>query len=79
MDLETMYDAVSNVGIKDGRIAVITNEKIAGKEIIDCADFKRRFIKCQHGLILNQLCSNLCSPLLYGPLCSSGLHPHNPM
>lgn len=35
MDPETMYDAVSNVGIKDGRIAVITKDKITGKETID--------------------------------------------
>lgn len=35
MDPETMYDVVSNVGIKDGRIAVITREKISGKETID--------------------------------------------
>ncbi len=35
MDPETMYDAVANVGIKDGKIAVITKEKITGKETID--------------------------------------------
>ncbi|NIS52564.1 MAG: amidohydrolase family protein, partial [Phycisphaerae bacterium] len=35
MDPETKYDAVSNVGIKDGRIAVITKDKITGKETID--------------------------------------------
>ena len=35
MDPETKYDTVSNVGIKDGRIAVITKEKITGKETID--------------------------------------------
>jgi len=35
MDPETKYDAISNVGIKDGRIAVITNDKIKGKETID--------------------------------------------
>jgi N-acyl-D-glutamate deacylase len=35
MDPETNYDAVSNVGIKDGRIAVITKDKISGKETID--------------------------------------------
>jgi hypothetical protein len=35
MDPETKYDAVSNVGIKDGRIAVITKDKIKGKETID--------------------------------------------
>jgi len=37
MDPETMYDAVSNVGVKDGRIAVITREKITGTETIDAA------------------------------------------
>ncbi len=35
MDPETMYDAVANVGVKDGRIAVITKDKIAGKQTID--------------------------------------------
>ncbi len=35
MDPETMYDAVANVGIKDGRIAVITKKKIKGKETIN--------------------------------------------
>jgi len=35
MDPETMFDAVANVGIKDGRIQAITKQKIAGKETID--------------------------------------------
>jgi len=35
MDPETMFDAVRNVGIMDGRIATITKEKITGKETID--------------------------------------------
>jgi len=35
MDPETMLDATLNVGVKDGRIAVITKERIAGKETID--------------------------------------------
>jgi len=35
MDPETMYDAVANVGIKDGEIAAITNESITGDETID--------------------------------------------
>jgi N-acyl-D-glutamate deacylase len=35
MDPETMYDSVANVGVKDGRIAVITIDKITGKETID--------------------------------------------
>ncbi len=35
MDPETRYDAVANVGIKDGRIAVITEDAITGKETID--------------------------------------------
>ena len=34
MDPETMLDARLNVGVKDGRIAVITEEKISGKETI---------------------------------------------
>ena len=35
MDPETMFDSVANVGIKDGRITVITKKDIEGKEIID--------------------------------------------
>ena len=35
MDPETMYDDIANVGIKDGRIAVITKKDIKGKETID--------------------------------------------
>ena len=35
MDPETMLDATLNVGVKDGKIAVITKDTIAGKETID--------------------------------------------
>jgi N-acyl-D-glutamate deacylase len=35
MDPETMYDAIANVGIKNGRIAVITKDKISGAETIN--------------------------------------------
>jgi hypothetical protein len=35
MDPETGYDAVANVGVKEGRIAAITEEKITGKKIVD--------------------------------------------
>ncbi|TNJ45006.1 D-glutamate deacylase [Tamlana fucoidanivorans] len=35
MDPETNLDAVRNVGIKDGKIGIITEEKISGKETID--------------------------------------------
>jgi len=35
MDPETMRDQIANVGVRDGRIAVITQERIAGKESID--------------------------------------------
>lgn len=35
IDPETMFDAVRNVGIKGGRIAAITTEKISGRETID--------------------------------------------
>jgi len=35
MDPETNYDEVSNIGVKDGRIVVITKETIKGKEAID--------------------------------------------
>ena len=35
MDPETMLDAVLNVGVKDGRIAIITADDIAGAETID--------------------------------------------
>ena len=37
MDPETAYDDIANVGIKDGRIAVITKKSISGKESIDAA------------------------------------------
>lgn len=35
MDPETLYDDVANVGIKDGRIAAITKDRITGRESID--------------------------------------------
>lgn len=35
MDPETDYDAIANVGIKDGKIVRITKEKLTGKESID--------------------------------------------
>ncbi len=35
MDPETKFDQVANVGVKDGKIAVITKDKITGKETID--------------------------------------------
>jgi len=35
MDPETNFDAVRNVGIKDGTIALITEEKITGQKTID--------------------------------------------
>ena len=35
MDPETNFDGIRNVGIKDGKIAVITKDKIKGKETID--------------------------------------------
>lgn len=35
IDVETKFDEVRNVGIKNGKIAVITEDKIAGKEMID--------------------------------------------
>jgi N-acyl-D-glutamate deacylase len=35
MDPETMYDSTANVGIKNGRIAVITKDKISGVEKIN--------------------------------------------
>ena len=38
MDPETNFDAVRNVGIKDGKIALITEEKIKGSEIIDATN-----------------------------------------
>ena len=37
MDPETNFDGVRNVGIKDGIIALITEEEIKGKETIDAA------------------------------------------
>ena len=35
MDPETRYDSIANVGISAGRIAVITQDKISGKQTID--------------------------------------------
>jgi N-acyl-D-glutamate deacylase len=35
MDPETMFDDVANVGIKDGKIVIITKSQIKGKETID--------------------------------------------
>ncbi len=35
MDPETKFDQVANVGVKNGRIAVITKDNIKGKETID--------------------------------------------
>lgn len=35
IDPETMFDDVANVGVKDGKIAIITKPKIRGKEIIN--------------------------------------------
>ena len=35
MDPETKYDEVSNVGIKDGRIAAIIKDRVEGKESVD--------------------------------------------
>ena len=37
MDPETNFDGVSNVGVKDGRIVVITEDAISGKETIDAS------------------------------------------
>lgn len=38
MDPETKFDQIANVGIKDGKIAVITKDKIKGKETINAKD-----------------------------------------
>ncbi len=35
MDPETMYDAVANVGVKDGTIVAITKKAIKGKQTVD--------------------------------------------
>ena len=35
MDPETHFDAVRNVGIKNGRVATITEESLSGAETID--------------------------------------------
>lgn len=37
IDPESNLDAVRNVGIKDGKIAVITEEQLSGKEVIDAS------------------------------------------
>lgn len=38
IDPETNYDAIANVGIKDGKIAIITEQKLTGKETIDATN-----------------------------------------
>jgi N-acyl-D-aspartate/D-glutamate deacylase len=38
IDPETNFDAVQNVGIKDGEIAIITTDNINGKETIDASN-----------------------------------------
>ncbi len=38
MDPETNFDAVRNVGVKDGKIVTITEDAIAGNESIDATD-----------------------------------------
>ena len=38
MDPETKLDAVRNVGVKDGKIAIITKEEITGRKSIDAKD-----------------------------------------
>ena len=35
MDPETMFDAVANVAVKDGRIVAITRAPITGEDTID--------------------------------------------
>jgi hypothetical protein len=37
MDPETNYDNVRNVGVKNGKIAIITDQRISGKETIDAS------------------------------------------
>ena len=37
MDPETMFDDIANVGIKNDKIAIITKQKIKGKETIDAS------------------------------------------
>ena len=34
---ETLFDAVANVSVKNGRIAAITTEQISGRETIDAS------------------------------------------
>jgi len=35
MDPETVFDAIRNVGVRDGRIVSITEDAISGKDSID--------------------------------------------
>ena len=37
MDPETRYDEIANVGIRDGRIAIITQDMITGENVIDAS------------------------------------------
>ncbi len=39
MDPETEFDAVRNVGIKDGRIVTITEEEITGTDSVDAVGY----------------------------------------
>jgi hypothetical protein len=39
MDPETYFDAVRNVGIKEGRIVKISKQKLKGKEVIDATGY----------------------------------------
>lgn len=38
MDPETKFDGIRNVGIEDGKIAIITEKKLSGKETIDATN-----------------------------------------
>ena len=38
IDPETNFDAVQNVGIKNGEIAIVTEDEIKGKETIDATN-----------------------------------------
>lgn len=61
IDPETNLDAVRSVGVKDGKIALITQEEISGKETIDATNHfvVPGFIDTYyHAVDMNTLCFN---------------------
>jgi N-acyl-D-glutamate deacylase len=62
IDPETLYDDVAYVGIKDGRIATITKEKISGRETIKA---KGMVVAPGVGTTLGYMREGVCSRELF--------------